>query len=98
MPLKTVIFVSMKKKVQIMETIYNELKKVLTKNFFLNPLAVQPTKFFYKDLGLNSLEFLEMVVMVEQFFGIEIPDERLRNIRTVRQMAECIDDILLVEA
>ncbi len=81
-----------------MNIIDEQLTKVLTKNFFVNPLAVQPNKYFYKDLGLNSLEFLEMVVSIETFFGVNIPDEQLDKLKTVRQMSECVDKLLLVGA
>lgn len=81
-----------------MNAIYEQLKKVLTKNFFVNPLTVQPNKYFDKDMGLNSLEFLELVVNIENFFGINIPDQELEQIKTVRQMAKCVGKLILVEA
>jgi acyl carrier protein len=81
-----------------MNAIYEQLKKVLTKNFFVNPLTVQPNKKFDKDMGLNSLEFLEIIVNIETYFGINIPDEQIENIRTVGQMATCVERLILVEA
>lgn len=76
---------------KVMEAIYKEIKKVLTKNFFINPQAISPTRRFRSDLGLNSVEFLEMVFDVENAFGINIPDEQLERVRTVHDMARCVE-------
>lgn len=74
-----------------MEATYNEIRKILSKNFFINPRAIGETKKFRNDLGLNSVELLEMVYDIEKAFGINIPDEQLEKVKTVKDMARCVE-------
>ena len=42
------------------------------------------------DLGLDSLDQVEAVVMIEKFYGIEIPEEIVENIVTVGDLVEAV--------
>lgn len=43
-----------------------------------------------KDLGLNSMDLIQMVVGVEEEFGIEISDRELKDIATVGDIVKLI--------
>ncbi|MBQ6324159.1 MAG: acyl carrier protein [Bacilli bacterium] len=43
------------------------------------------------DLGLNSLELVNLVVELENTFGIKIPDEEIINIETVKDAIKVIE-------
>ena len=45
---------------------------------------VTPDKNFVDDLDVDSLSMVEIAVQTEDKYGIEIPDERMRGMRTVR--------------
>ncbi len=45
--------------------------------------AVVPTAGFDKDLDIDSLTMVEVVVACEERFGVTIPDEALEGMRTV---------------
>ena len=42
------------------------------------------------DYGIDSLDALNVLFAVEEEFGISIPDETARSIRTIRQMTDAI--------
>ena len=42
------------------------------------------------DLGINSYELVQVVVEVEQAFGVEIPDRAISGFRTVRDVLDYI--------
>jgi len=44
---------------------------------------VTPEKDFVQDLGADSLDVVELVMALEEEFGIEIPEEDAEKIRTV---------------
>ena len=44
-----------------------------------------------KDLGLNSMDIIQMVVGVEEEFGIEISDRELKDIATVGDIVAMIN-------
>mgnify|MGYP005815797281 CR=1 FL=1 len=45
---------------------------------------------FVDDLGVDSLDCLELVMGLEKEFGIEIPDEDIEKLKTIRQMVEYV--------
>jgi acyl carrier protein len=48
----------------------------------------------FAELNIDSLDGINIVFEVENEFGIEIPDEEAKEIRSVRQMAEGIEKLL----
>ena len=65
-------------------SVKNEVFKVLIE-MGIAPKAITTTASFYKDLGLDSLDFAEMVMEVEQRFNVEIPALEAENLCTVQQ-------------
>lgn len=45
---------------------------------------VSPEKTFAEDLGADSLAIVELVLALEEHFGIKIPDEEVDHIKTVQ--------------
>jgi len=45
----------------------------------------------FEDLGADSLDVVEILMAVEEYFGITIPEEDVADIRTVRELAEYIE-------
>ncbi|KAL1188154.1 Acyl carrier protein 3 [Cardamine amara subsp. amara] len=54
------------------------------------------TKFV--DLGADSLDTVEIVMGLEEEFGIEMAEERAQTIATVEQAAELIEELLMEKA
>ena len=46
------------------------------------------------DLGLNSLELVNLVCVVEDEFNIEIPDRNIKDFRTVKDVIQFIEEQL----
>ena len=44
------------------------------------------------DLGIDSLDFVDIVVLVERHFGFKIKAEEMTDIRTLRQFYDYIED------
>jgi len=44
---------------------------------------VQPDKSFIDDLDIDSLPMVEVVMAAEDKWGVKIPDEEVKNLRTV---------------
>ena len=44
---------------------------------------VQPDKSFVDDLDIDSLSMVEVVVAAEEKFGVKIPDDDVKDLRTV---------------
>jgi acyl carrier protein len=47
---------------------------------------VTPDKSFVDDLDIDSLSMVEIAVAAQDKFGVEIPDEQLKNLKTVQDV------------
>ena len=54
----------------------------------VNDVTIQAS--FIDDLGADSLDIVELVMKMEEEFGIEIPDEDAEKIKTVNDVVEYI--------
>jgi acyl carrier protein len=52
---------------------------------------VQTDKQFVADLDVDSLSMVEIVVAAEEKFGVRIPDDQVKNLRTVGDAVDYID-------
>ena len=55
-------------------------------------ITVKPDSHFIKDLGLDSLDTVEVVMAIEEEFGIEFPDKEFENIHTPKDAINFIKD------
>ena len=58
----------------------------------MDEAAVVSKAKFIEDLGADSLDIVELVMAMEEAFGVDIPDEEAENIRTVEDAVGYIQD------
>lgn len=63
--------------------IEGKLKEIVVNQLGVEEAAVVLKAKFIEDLGADSLDIVELVMAMEEAFGIDIPDEEAENIRTV---------------
>ena len=51
---------------------------------------VTPDKSFVDDLDIDSLSMVEIAVAAQDKFGVEIPDDELKNLKTVRDVIDYV--------
>lgn len=57
-----------------------------------NPsLTLTPTSRLHEDIGLDSIDMVELVINLEHRFHIEIPDRELEDLRTAQDVLNCVD-------
>jgi len=66
------------------------------KAIIINELGVDPEKVtkdasFVDDLGADSLDTVELIMQLEEEFGLEIPDEEAEKLTSVGAAVEYID-------
>ncbi len=64
-------------------SIEDKLKQLVVNQLGVEEAAVVGKAKFIEDLGADSLDIVELVMAMEEAFGIDIPDEEAENIRTV---------------
>ena len=62
------------------------MKPIIAEQLNVNEAEIKPETKFKDDLGADSLDLFEMVMALEEEFGIEIPSEDLEKIVTVNDI------------
>ena len=52
----------------------------------------------FQELGIDSMDAVNILFGLESEFDINIPDEEVKDIRTVRQMAEGVEKLIAAKA
>ncbi len=60
----------------------------------IDPESVTEDAGLFDDLGLDSLDTMDLTLALEERFGIQIPDEDLEGLRTVGDAVALIDERL----
>ncbi len=67
-----------------------KVKKIISEQLGVPEADVKPEASFVNDLGADSLDTVELVMALEEEFGVEIPDEDAEKIATVQNAIEYI--------
>jgi acyl carrier protein len=65
------------------EELLEKVKAVIVEQLNVEEDDVTEDASFVDDLGADSLDIVELVMALEEEFGISIPDEQAENIKTV---------------
>lgn len=71
---------------------FEEIKKILVDEMQIDPNDIKPEAELVNDLGINSLELADMVLLCEERFGIEIKDDDIHKFLTVADVAKYIEE------
>ena len=64
-------------------SVEDRVKQIVVNQLGVDESSVIPKAKFIEDLGADSLDIVELVMAMEEAFGVDIPDEEAENIRTV---------------
>jgi acyl carrier protein len=74
-----------------MASVEEKVKRIIVDQLGVDEDEVKPEASFVNDLGADSLDVVELVMALEEEFGLEINDEDAEKISTVKQAIEYIE-------
>ena len=81
---RTTIMVREKGELDMLE----KMKTIIAEQLSVDADSIQADSNFKEDLGADSLDLFELVMALEEEFGVEIPSEDLESIATVNDVME----------
>ena len=73
-----------------MENLEQRVKKVVAEQLNINEADIKNESAFIDDLGADSLDTVELVMALEDEFGVEISDDQQEKLRTVQNAIDFI--------
>jgi acyl carrier protein len=71
-------------------TVEEKVKQIIVDQLGVEPSEVTPAASFVDDLGADSLDRVELIMALEETFGVEIPDSDAEKISTVQNAVDYI--------
>ena len=71
-----------------------ELKQIIANVIVRNADELKPTADFWKDLGVDSIKAIEIIVAIEKRYKITVRDEEVPKISNVGQVIEVVKKAL----
>ena len=71
--------------------LFDEVKSVIVEQLSVNSEEIKLESSFVEDLNADSLDVVEMIMALEEKFGIEIPDQDAESMKTVQDVVAYIE-------
>ena len=73
------------------QEIEEKVKAFLIEDLEIDEEKIAPEALLKDDLGIDSLDFVDIVVIVEKKFGFKIKPEEMANVKTLKQFCDYIE-------
>ncbi|HLB56714.1 MAG TPA: phosphopantetheine-binding protein [Coxiellaceae bacterium] len=72
-------------------TTFDQVKQILVERFAVNSALVRPETDLEKELKLDSLDAIDLLIAVNDTFGIHISDKTLEHIHTIADLVAVVE-------
>ena len=71
--------------------VFEKVKAILSEQFDVEEDSITQETVIAEDLGADSLDIIEMLMTLEDEYGVTIPDDQINQVKTVKEVAELIE-------
>lgn len=72
--------------ITVTKTVFEKVQEIICDHVNISPSQIQLGSIIRNDLGLDSLDFIEIIMSVEEEFGISVPDEAIDDLITIEDL------------
>lgn len=72
------------------EEIFNDLKVILSKEFEVEDKLITLNASFYDEMGLDSLDAIDLVVNISDKYNIDIGNKAIEETKTIQQLIDAV--------
>ena len=73
--------------------ILDKVKKLVADQLGISEKEITENSHIIDDLGADSLDVIEMLMTLEEEYGITIPDDKINQVKTIGQIVELIETL-----
>ena len=70
----------------------DKVKELVADQLGISKDSIKDDANVVEDLGADSLDVIEMLMTLEEEYGISIPDEKINQVKTISQIVKLIED------
>lgn len=71
-----------------------KLRELLADKFEVDPARITPEADLYRDLDLDSIDAVDLVIKLQEMTGKRIKPDEFRSVRTVNDVITAVDRLL----
>lgn len=71
--------------------VFEKLREILSDSLDLDPEQITLESSLTEDLGADSLDVVDLVMSIEDEFGVEFPDDAVEQVKTVGDVVDYIE-------
>ncbi|MCM1285760.1 MAG: acyl carrier protein [Acetobacter sp.] len=72
--------------------VFDKIKAILAEQLDVDENSITPDSLIVEDLGADSLDAIDIVMSVEDEFGIEVPDEIVEKMSSVNDILVFVEN------
>ena len=72
--------------------IFNKIVSILNEQLGINPDEITMQTNIMDDLSIDSLDLVDLLMTLEEEYGVEIPDDKIEDIKTIGDLTQYIED------
>ncbi|MBQ4466610.1 MAG: acyl carrier protein [Firmicutes bacterium] len=72
--------------------VFDKIKEIIMEQLQVEESEITMDTNLMKDLSADSLDAVEIIMAIEDEYGIEIPDEEAENIQTVQDLVRFVEE------
>ena len=72
-------------------TTFEKVSEIISKQLSISKDKIKEETVMAEELGADSLDMVEVIMDLEDEFGISIPDEVIPNLKTIKDLVDYID-------
>lgn len=72
---------------------FDKVVEIIVDKLGVSPEEVTPEALIIDDLGADSLDIVELIMDMEEEFGVEIPDDEAENLISVQNIIDYIEKL-----
>ena len=77
-----------------MQMVFEKIKEALVTQFEVDPAKITRNTDIMNDLGADSLDLVELIMTLEEEYGISVTDESVYENKTVGDIADFIESLI----